>query len=69
MGNIECLVGWMELLVYFLGGSVLTDDMAGAANKILVTSGYGLKIMLVGSLYVSGPCTLQLSYGTQYKIS
>ena len=38
-------------------GSVLTIYMAGVVNKIRVISGFGLQVMLVGSLGVSDPCT------------
>ena len=36
----------------------------GQLRKKWVTSGFGLKVMLGGSLFVSGRCTLQLSCET-----
>ena len=33
------------------------------------TSGFGLKVMFGGSLFVSGQCTLKISCGTRYKIA
>ena len=61
MGKVECILGLAELLLGFLGGSVLTVDMDGVANKIWVTSGFRFEVMLVGSLSVSGTYILQLS--------
>ena len=47
----------------------MTVDMARLMKKIWVSSGFGLQVMPVGYLGVSGPCTLQLYFGTQYKIA
>ena len=55
MGKVECLLGQESLLVGYLGGSVLTVDMAGVVKKIRVTSVFGFQFMLVGSLGVSVP--------------
>ena len=52
----------MALLVTCPGGSVLTVDMAGVVI-FLENSYFGLQAMLVGSLGVSGPCTLQIYFG------
>ena len=54
----------MALLVCFMVSSVLKVDMAGVLNNIRVTSGFGLQVMLVVSLGVSVPCTLQLFFRT-----
>ena len=63
-GKVGCLVSRVTLLVCFMVGSFLTVDMAGLVNNIRVTSGFGLQVILVGSLGVSGPCTFQLSFRT-----
>ena len=68
MGKVGCLVGRAALLVGFLGGSVLKVDMAGVVKKIRASSGFGLQVMPVGSLGVSGPCILQLSFVTLSKL-
>ena len=39
-------------------------DVAGVVKNILVNPGFGLEMILVGSLGVSGPCTLHISCGT-----
>ena len=62
MGEVVCIVGRALLLVGCLGGLVLTFDLDGMVNKNQGTSGFLFKVMLVGSLGVSGPCTLQLYY-------
>ena len=56
------------LLVVSLGGSVLKVDLAGAVKKSL-TSGFGLNVMLGGSIYVTGPCIVQLACGTIYNLA
>ena len=43
------------LIVGFLGGSVLNVDLYGVGKKEGATSGFGLKMMILGSLCVSGP--------------
>ena len=68
MIKFGCLVYLVALLVGCLGGSVTKFDLAGKATK-RVNSGFGLKVMVGGYLFVSGPCTLQLSCGTIYKLS
>ena len=60
MGKFEFIVGWKLLLVGFLGGSVMKVDLAGVTKKTQVTSGFGLKVMLVRCLGVLGTCLLQL---------
>ena len=44
------------------------SSFSRSVKKKWVTSGFGLKVMLGGSLFVSGHCTLQLSCETIYKI-
>ena len=60
MGKVGCLVGQESLLVSYIGGFVLTVDMAGVVKKTRLTSGFGFQVMLVGSLGVSVPFILQL---------
>ena len=69
MGKVGCLVNLAALLVGFLGGSVPKVDLAGEVEKKRATSGFGLQVMLVGSLCVLVPCTLQLSCGTRSKLA
>ena len=69
MGKVRCLIGRAALLVGFLGGSVLMVDMARVVKKIRASSVFGLQVMPVGSLGVSGPYILQLSLGTRSKIA
>ena len=64
LGGIVRLVGWEELLVGYLVGFVLKVDLDGAVKKILLSSGFGLYMILVGYLGISGPCTFQLYCGT-----
>ena len=64
MGEIGFLADWSTLLLGCLGGSFMTVDIFGVVKKIRVTSGFGLQVMLVGFLGVSGTCILQLSCGT-----
>ena len=59
----------MALLVGFIGGSVMKVDLSGAVKNKSMTSGFGLKVMLGGSLCVSDPCVLQLSYGDMSKLA
>ena len=47
----------------------MTVNMAWVVKKIRASSGFGLKVMPVGSLGVSGPCTLQLSFVTRSKLA
>ena len=61
MGKVGCLEFWAELIVGYLRGSVTRVDMAGVVKNNRVTSGFGLQVILVGSLGVSVPCTLYLS--------
>ena len=58
MGDVGCLVGRLAVLVGFLGGSVLVVYLARVVKKIRVASVFVFKVILVGSLVVSGPCTL-----------
>ena len=48
---------------------VLMVDVACVMKNIWATSRFGLKVMLVGYLGVSGPCSLYLSYVTRFKIA
>ena len=63
VGNAGCLVYLAALLVGFLGGSVLKFDISRAMKEKRETSGFVLKVMLGGSICVSGTCILQLSCG------
>ena len=58
LGKVGCLVYLVAILVGFLRGSVLKDYLAGVVKEKRASSGFGLKVMLGGSLFVSG---LQLS--------
>ena len=60
IGKVVCLVCWVELLVGFLGGSVLEVDLDGVVNKIQLTSGFVLQVVLAGSLGDSDACTLHI---------
>ena len=67
VGNVGCIVYIAALLVGFLGGSVLKLDIAEVLGEKEVTKGFGFKVLLRGSLCVSGPCTLHIYCGTRYK--
>ena len=69
MRKVVCLVNLAALLVGFLGSSVLKVDIYGVVNKKRATSGFGLQVMLGGSICVSGPCTLQIYGGNISKIA
>ena len=69
MGEVGCLLGSVALLLGFMGCSVLTDDMAEVVKKIRVSSGFGLQVMPVGYLGVSGLCALQIYFGTRCKLA
>ena len=45
------------------------SSFSESAKKKWVTSGFGLKVMLRGSLFVSGHCELQLSCENRSNIS
>ena len=68
MRKFDCLVNMAALLVGFLGGSVMKVDLAVVVKKKRATSGFGLQVMLGGSLCVSGTCTLKLYCGNLSKI-
>ena len=55
MGKFGCLVNMAALLLGCLGGSVLKVYLAGVVKKKRVTSCFGLKVIIGGSLCVSGP--------------
>ena len=61
MRKVGCLLNLEDLIVGFLGVSVLKVDISRLVKKERANSGFGLQVMLGGSLFVSGPCTLQLS--------
>ena len=67
--KVGCIVYMEALLVGCLGGSVLKVDLAVMMKTKRVTSVFGLKVMLGGSLCVSGPSTLQISCGNIYRIA
>ena len=69
MGKVVCLLNIEALVVFLLGGSVLNFDLARAVKKKKKTSGFGLQVILGGSICVSGPCTFQVSCGTRSSIS
>ena len=69
LGKVGCIVYMAALLLGCLVGSVLKVDLSGVVNKKRATSGFGLKLMRVGSLVVSGPWALQLSCWTIYKVA
>ena len=58
LGKVGCLVNLVALLVGFIGGSVMKVDISGAVKNKSMTSGFGLKVMLGGSLFVSGHSVL-----------
>ena len=64
MRKVGCLVNLAALLVGFLGSSVLKVYIYGVVNKKRAASGFGLQVMIGGSIYVSGTCTLQIYGGT-----
>ena len=64
MGKVGFLEFLVEILVGYQRGLVMRVDMAGLVKNNWVTSGFVLQVILVGSLGVSGPCTLQLACGT-----
>ena len=68
MRKVGCLVNLEALIVGFVGGSVMKVYLDGAVKKKRVTSGFGLQVMLVRYLCVSGASTLQLSCGTIPKL-
>ena len=45
------------------------DYFSVAVTKIRATSDFGLKVILVGYIFVSGNCTLQLSCETIPKLA
>ena len=69
MGKVGCIVSLMELIVGYLGGSVLKVDIYGSVKKKSVTSCFGFKVMLGGSICVSSPCTFQLSCRTRSNLA
>ena len=62
MGKVVCLVNMEALIVGCLVVSVPKVDFAGAVEKKRATSGFGLQVMLVGYICVSGPCTFHISF-------
>ena len=58
MFKVVCFVYLVAVLVGCLGVSVLKFDLDEVVNKKLLTLGFGLKVVIGGSLFVSG---LQLS--------
>ena len=65
MGKVECLVNMAALLLGCLGGSVPKVDISEAVKKNRATSGFGLQVILRGSLCISGPWTFQIYCGTR----
>ena len=60
MGKVGCIVSSAELILGYLGGSVLTFDLDEVVKKIRLNSGFVLQVMIVGSLSVSGHCKLHI---------
>ena len=58
----------MALIVGCLVCSFMKVDISGAVNKKIVTSGFGLQVILIEALCVSGPCIFQISCGTGSKL-
>ena len=46
MRKVGCLVNMAALLVGFLGVSVLKVDISGSVKKKILTSGFGLQVMI-----------------------
>ena len=63
-GKVRCLLNIAALPLGCLGGSVPKVDLSGAVKKKRSTSGFGLQVMFIGSLCVSGYCTLKILCGT-----
>ena len=60
----------MRILFNEVPGEIFTySSFSRSVKKKWVTSGFGLKVMLGGSLFVSGHCTLQISCETISKIA
>ena len=60
----------MRILFNEVPGEIFTySSFSRSVKKKWVTSGFGLKVILGGYLFVSGHCTLQLSFETRYKIA
>ena len=69
VGKIGCILYLGALILGFLGGSVLKVDLSGLAKKRRANSGFLLKVMIGGSLCVSGPCTLKISCGNISRLA
>ena len=69
MRKVELLENLAALLVGFLEGSVLEVDLSAVVKQKRANSCFRLQVMLGGSIFVSGPCTLQLSCGTRSKLA
>ena len=63
-GKVGYIVYPAEIIVGCLRGSVLKFDLDKVVKKNRLNLGFLLKVMIVGSICVSVPCTLQLSYGS-----
>ena len=68
MRKVVCIVNLVALLLCFMGDSVLKVDISGVAKKKSATSGFGLQVILVGSLCVSVICKLQIHCGIISKL-
>ena len=69
VGKVGCIIFLVALLVGCLGGLGIKVDLDGIAKKKWVTSGFGFKVILGGSLCVSGPCIFHLSCLTISKVA
>ena len=55
VGKVGCLVNMAALLLGLMGGTFMKVYLAGVVKKKRVTSCFGLKVIIGGSLCVSGP--------------
>ena len=69
VGKVVFIVYLASFLMIFPAGSVLKVDLSGTAKKKRATSVFGFKVMLGGSICVSGPFTLKISCGTISKLA
>ena len=67
MGKVGFILNLAALLVGCLGSLVPKFVLDGEVKKKMATSGFGLQVILGGSLCVSGTCKLYLSFGTISK--
>ena len=66
--RVGCLINIVLLLIGFLGGSTPKVKFFGVVKKSL-NLGFGVQVMIIWSLCVSGPYILQISCGTRSKLA